>query len=340
MKVVLIGGVTSTLVTLRRLHAHGFRDVTVFGYVPADTTSVSGWRDLREPAEACGFAFHAFRKIADCHDAIATSGPDVLFAVGLSQLVPTSIIATARLGGVGFHPTALPRGRGRAPIAWMVLRGESGAATFFRLREGVDDGDILVQKPFEVNPEDDAESVEAKLLSAMESALDTWLPRLPTRGLEGTPQAEADATYYGLRAPEDGLIDWSQPATTIERLVRASTRPHPGAFTHHGDAVVRIWKARADPDSRHAGVVGRILSVDGTGAFSVQCCDMPLRIDRWSAGGSWLPRVGGRLGLSAQLEVAQLRVIVAELKQRMTKLENALPAALPQTPGGSGGPTA
>nr|WP_256734990.1 formyltransferase family protein [Variovorax sp. dw_954] len=249
--------------------------------------------------------------------------PDLIFVVGLSQLISREILQIPRLGCVGFHPTALPRGRGRAPIAWLTLRCESGAATFFRLQEGADDGEIFVQQPFDVDASDSAASVEQKILNAERCALDTWLPSIAL-GLNGVEQAHEAATFYGMRKPEDGVINWQVSATVVDRLVKAAGRPHPGAFTYQEDEIIRIWSTKVDAMCRHVGVPGRILEIKEDRAFLIQCGDTCLWVEHWSAAGPWLPKVGMRLGYYVDSEVNQLRRMCVELNARIEVLEARL----------------
>jgi methionyl-tRNA formyltransferase len=323
MKIVVMGGVASSQVAVEKLHEHGFRDVTVYGFRPSSVANVSSFRDLEIPAVSLGYRFRPFARVNDCASEINEAAPDLIFVVGLSQLVSTEILDIPKLGCVGFHPTALPRGRGRAPIAWLTLRCEDGAATFFRLREGADDGEIFVQEPFQVIPGDSASTVEQKILNAERTALDRWLPTLVT-GLAGQEQAHERATYYGVRKPEDGVVNWLHSAASIDRLIKAAGRPHPGAFTYHDDCLIRIWRSRAESDSRFLGVPGRILTVAEDHSFLIQCGEACLWIDEWMGPDSWTPLVGMRFGYCADVEINRLRNICFELAARVEDLEARL----------------
>ena len=323
MKIVVMGGVASSQVVIEKLHEHGFGDVTVYGYRPACVVNVSGWCDLEIPAARLGYKFRPFTRVNACAGEVKGAAPDLVFVVGLSQLVSKEILEIPKLGCIGFHPTALPRGRGRAPIAWLTLRCEDGAATFFRLREGVDDGEIFVQEPFEVVASDSASTVEQKILNAERTALDKWLPSL-LAGLAGQEQVHEHATYYGVRKPEDGVVTWLDSAASIDRLVKAAGRPHPGAFTYQDDSLIRIWISRAESDSRFLGVPGRILCVAENLAFLIQCGEGCLWVDEWTGPDSWVPRVGMKLGYCADHEVSRLRHICAELVARVEMLEARL----------------
>ncbi len=320
MKVAVIGGVSSTDILIRKLHQHGFRDLHVWGFAPTDTRAVSSWTDLAATCAELGIGHSPFVKVAECEESLRRFAPDMLFAVGLSQLISPAMLAIARSDNVGFHPTALPKGRGRAPLAWLVLDRAPGAATFFAMREGVDDGPIFVQRPFAVGDEDDAAALEARILEAEAEALDAWLPVLASGTIAPVAQDETEASWYGRRTPEDGRIDWSAPAETVVRLIRASTHPHPGALTVADDVTVTIWSARIEERPEH-GVVGRILQVHGEEGFTVQSGSGLVRVTRWSADGDWTPRVGALLGYYAEAEILKLRRRCAELERRLRVIE-------------------
>ena len=115
-------------------------------------------------ANESGYAYQPFRKVIECAESLREFAPDLVFAVGLSQIIPESMLRIPAKGFVGFHPTKLPLGRGRAPLAWLILDQNDGAASFFIMQEGVDDGQSA-QVPFSVEVSDDASSVEENVAS-------------------------------------------------------------------------------------------------------------------------------------------------------------------------------
>lgn len=324
MKIAVIGGVGSTAVLIKKLHEHRFRHIKVWGYAPQDVSQISGWSDLASLCSTLQISYQSFVRVGECTEDIQTFEPDIIFAVGLSQLIPRQIMQAARKGCVGFHPTALPQGRGRAPIAWLVLDQTDGAASFFQIRDGVDDGPILAQKRFAVTVLDHAATVEQKVLASEAIALDSLLPKLATGWFDGVEQDHGSASWYGRRTPDDGLINWHQPVAEIARLVRASGRPHPGAFTYCQDETVTIWQA--DVDTRaEKGVVGRVLNVDADQrSFIVQCGQGLLRVMSWEASKDWAPRVGQKLGYYTEAEIYRLRSQVSRLTQRIVDLEHEM----------------
>jgi len=316
MKIAVIGGVSSTRLLIAKLAQHDLRDVSVWGYEPDDHSLVSGWANLEAEAKLRGFLYEPFVRVADCLDSIRVFAPDIIFAVGLSQLIPDDILQVSSLANIGFHPTALPKGRGRAAMAWMILDNAPGAATFFLLNNGVDSGPILEQEIFSIDDTDDVSSIEHKILMAQSIALDRLLPRIVLADISAVQQDEAQATWYGRRAPEDGCIDWHAGAEDILRLVRASAPPHPGAFTFHEDHRIQILSARlcSRPEK---GVVGRILQVAEDSAFVVQTGSGLIQVEQWQTDMSWQPRVGQRLGYYCQLEIYNIRKRLKAIERQL-----------------------
>ena len=322
MRIGLIGSVDSSLRVLTDLIAHRMDVVAVWGYEPDSVKNISGYQDLSWISAQAKIPYHSFVKVNDnqVKEQVRSAGLDLLFVVGLSQLVDTDLLKIPRYGCVGFHPTRLPQGRGRAPLAWLVLERMGGAATFFKLTAEADNGEIYAQELFEVSEDDDAESVVQKILAAIDVALDDWLPLLKAGFLQGVPQEECVATSYGRRAPLDGCIDWSDSAYRIDRLVKATTSPHPGAFSFYGDYRVVLWKTHCHENGFPKGVIGRVVSYkDGNPV--VQAGEGYVEIVRYEmldAEGIVVDLslvIGSRLGYYDQYEIFKLRNEIKEIKR-------------------------
>lgn len=326
MKVGLIGSVGSSLLTLQKLFEYKFDMVGVWGYEPESTKNVSGFCSLRDFSENHKIPYYPFIKINDeIHKLqIKEAAPELLFIVGLSQLVDRDIIKTPKYGCVGFHPTKLPHGRGRAPLAWLVLNEKEGAATFFNIEDGADSGDIYVQEPYNIEEDDDVTSICEKLNQCILKALDRWLPTIGEEKPKGTPQDDEKATFYARRAPLDGFLDMSQPATALDRLVKAAAHPHPGAFSFYEDFKVIIWKTKYHADGFPTGVIGRVVDFIGTspilqtGKGFLEVIEYEMfdyqdnKIDKKLV-------VGSRLGYYDQYEIFKLRNEIKEIKQLLIK---------------------
>lgn len=320
-RVLVIGAVHTTALTLKGLVRHGFDVLGVLGHEPDRREAVSGWTDLRQVADQQGIEYRGFRKINESdHLSWARSlNPDIIFAVGFSQLLSEEWLMLPKLGCIGFHPTALPRGRGRAPLAWTVLEMEEGSASYFLMGAGADDGPVFNQVRFQIENHDDAGSVMKKIESAIDTCLNQWLPELKRGVWNPIPQDDGLATWYGKRGPEDGRIDWLQTNYSIDRLVKASTRPHPGAYTFYRDRKITIWSTTIEDKLPIRGVVGRILLVDPLKGALVQC----------GVGLIWIMetgcpesdnvamRVGDKLGYSVEDEIHELRNQLRQLNDRI-----------------------
>lgn len=318
MKVGLIGGVESSALTLRKLYEHGLDVVEVFGYKPNITKFVSGHCDLEPFCLENSISFTPFTKINDHVEKIQSLDLDYLFVVGISQLVSKDIIHAPKLGAIGFHPTKLPEGRGRAPLAWLVHEAQEGAATFFMLEEAADAGAIVAQEGFDVSGEDTAKSVKEKIHQAMSLALDSLLPQLANGELIAIEQDHSLATEFGIRKPEDGLIDWSCSAYDIDRLIKAASEPHPGAFTYLGNNKLEVTSSRVEQNLKIKGVQGRILKSQKD-EFLVQTGKGLIWITIAFDDSNKL-RVGSLLGYKVELEIYELKKQIAELKEIIGKM--------------------
>lgn len=313
MRIGLIGGVKSSAITLQKLCEHGIDVVEVFGYQPKKTSLVSGYYNLETFCLQNSINFTSFTNINDHTKKIQSLNLDFLLVIGISQLVSKAIINAPKLGAIGFHPTKLPKGRGRAPVAWLVNDIGEGAATFFMLEEVADAGAILSQEYFDVFPEDDAKSVEYKLYQAMSSALDNLLPQLAKGELIPVIQDDSLATEFGIRKPDDGLIDWSDSAYEIDRLIKAASDPHPGAFTYSDLEKIEVRASRIEKELKIKGIQGRILKINKN-EILVQA----------GIGVIWLTlisedlnklRVGSLLGYKIDSEIYELKREVTALKE-------------------------
>jgi UDP-4-amino-4-deoxy-L-arabinose formyltransferase/UDP-glucuronic acid dehydrogenase (UDP-4-keto-hexauronic acid decarboxylating) len=185
--------------------------------------------DMKDPAE---------------HAKLRAQAPRAIFSFYYRDLLPEAVLSAASVAAVNLHGSFLPRYRGRAPVNWQILHGErEGGVTLHHMVKKADAGDIVDQEPFPIGEDDTPTDVFPRLLSAAERVLE----RSAAAVVEGTAprwkQLESKATTYGRRRPEDGKIDWRQSAEDVRNLVRAVTKPYPGAFTFAGGEKVLVWWA-------------------------------------------------------------------------------------------------
>jgi methionyl-tRNA formyltransferase len=171
--------------------------------------------------------------------------PDFLFSFYYRSLLPPALLASARRGALNMHGSLLPKYRGRAPVNWAILRGESETgATLHYMVDRADAGDIVDQLAVPILADDDAREVFVKVTVAAETILARSLPQLIAGTAPRRPQTILPGQYFGRRTPEDGRIDWSRPAREIHDLVRAVAPPFPGAFAEVGGERWEIHRTR------------------------------------------------------------------------------------------------
>lgn len=246
MTAALIGSVSSSVAALRGMLRGGLPVAGVCGLHRRRAATVSDYCDLEPLAAEAGLPYLAFDKVTepDVAEFLGRIRPDWLFVVGLSQLLPALVRDLARVGAVGFHPTLLPQGRGRAPVAWTILLQKQAAANLFFLTDEADAGDLIAQWPVEVRPDDYAQDLIDRTNIVLEQMVAELAPAFTAGQVPRTPQDHARATFYARRRPEDGQIQWASSAADIYRLIRAVSHPYPGAFTYCAGRKIVIWRAR------------------------------------------------------------------------------------------------
>ena len=158
--------------------------------------------------------------------------PDYIFSFYYRFLIPTALLACARIAALNLHGSLLPKYRGRAPINWAILHGETETGATLHVMEAKPDaGDIVGQLPVTIGPNDTATEVFARVSAAAVQVIQIALPQLLTGQLKRLPNPLEQGSYFGGRKPADGKVDWSQTAQSIHNLIRAVAPPYPGAFT-------------------------------------------------------------------------------------------------------------
>lgn len=178
--------------------------------------------------------------------------PQFLFSFYFRRMIPKELLGIPTRGALNMHGSLLPQFRGRAPINWAILKGSSRTgASLHYMTEKADSGDLVDQEAIPIGPEDEVLTVARRVGDAAVKVLARSWPLLKAGTSRCFPQDLTKGTTYGARRPEDGLIDWALSAKEVHDLVRAVTRPWPGAFTDLFGPKVMIWKTRLSPYGGH-----------------------------------------------------------------------------------------
>jgi methionyl-tRNA formyltransferase len=226
--------------------------------------------------------------------AVGELDPELIFVVGWSQLVRGEVIATAREGVFGMHPTLLPRHRGRAAIPWAILSGlAKTGVTLFEIADGTaDSGAIVGQVEVPIEHDETATTLYDKVTAAHLELVREYVPKLLDGTAERTRQDTRRASSWPKRTPGDGIIDWETRAPYLYDWVRAQTRPYPGAFTYLGEDRLIVWQARPVALDEEAPA-GTVVALDDGDAV-VACGEGGLVLEEVEGAGEIA--VGVRLG--------------------------------------------
>lgn len=264
LPVVFVGGVELARHCLQSMCEAGHIPTLAVGY-PDTLSARSGYASLASTCEAWNIPLIETEDINadEVRAAIRASGAQAILVVAWSALLTPDTLGTVPYGAYGLHPTLLPEGRGRAPIPWTLIKGlRRTGVTLFRLDEGVDNGNVIDQRSFEVSRHDDAHTLYAKAEGVSLELLLANVQAIATGRVVSRPQ-EGEPSTWPKRKPEDGEIMWAHPGRTVYDWIRGLTRPYPGAFTRLRDGRrVHVWSADlVDAGGRTIGAPGEILGL-------------------------------------------------------------------------------
>jgi methionyl-tRNA formyltransferase len=206
----------------------------------------------------------------DVVERVAACRPDFLFSFYYRAMLKAPLLALQHRGALNMHGSLLPKYRGRVPVNWAIIHGETETgATLHYMLDQADSGDIVAQQAVPILPDDTAKEVFDKVTVAAELALSRALPALLAGNAPRIKQDAQASTYYGGRKPEDGMIDWSKSAIAIHNLVRAVAPPYPGAFTAVAGRQARVLRTRV-LDASKAPARNPLMAVEN-GRLIVRC---------------------------------------------------------------------
>jgi len=182
-------------------------------------------------------------ELIDLAPKLQAIAPDYIFSFYYRYMIPAQILACAKIAALNMHGSLLPKFRGRAPVNWAILHGETQTGATLHIMEAKPDaGDIVGQSVVSIGPDETATEVFGKVSQAAVEVITEVLPNLIQRQVPRKPNDLQKGSYFGGRKPSDGQIDWHQKAIEIHNLVRAVAPPYPGAFTDHQGKMMIIGR--------------------------------------------------------------------------------------------------
>ena len=212
-------------------------------------------------------------KAGETIEEIRALEPDVIVVMAYGQILPRDVLQIPKVACLNLHASLLPRWRGAAPIQAAIAAGDRETGiTIMYMNEGLDTGDILLQRKIEIAPDETGGSLHDKLAQIAPEALAEAILLLDQGKSPRLPQENQLATYAPKLRREHGRIDWSEPAEVIERKIRAFD-PWPGASMAIDHRNLKIFGATIVAGSRKPGEISRneneLIVAAGEGALSL-----------------------------------------------------------------------
>ena len=196
-------------------------------------------------------------------DWIKSFNPDIIFCFGWSNLLKKNILTLAPMGVLGFHPSELPKNRGRHPLIWALVLGlKKSASTFFFMNEGIDSGEILSQKKFDILENDDAQTLYDKFANIALLQIEEFLPQLEKKTYQTIKQNDKASNTWRKRVKIDGQINFRMSSQAIYNLVRALSKPYVGANINYKEKEIIVWKVEIIDYKQDNIESGKVLDVN------------------------------------------------------------------------------
>lgn len=262
MRFILFGGGRWAVLTLERLIREGHMAVGVALRRDQSDGSLGEFAAARaincaQPADANAQVFS---------DWVRSRQPDVCISVAYDQIIRPPLLTIPRHGFINAHPGKLPWYRGRSTINWAIINNEPDiGVTVHLMNDGVDTGDILVQRVLPIAWHDTYGSVLARVEDVVPEVVLEAVDALATGRATRTPQP-ALGSYFVARGPGDEWIDWGETSLRIYNKVRALAAPGPGARTRFRNETIVLWAARYEPEwPRYTSIAGSIVGRESAG---------------------------------------------------------------------------
>lgn len=306
--------------SLRRLERDGHLPVAVVVRRRPSGT------DLADAARAMEVPVLAPERVNDpaFADEIGRLAPDIGVSIAYDQIFRAPLFSLPRHGILNFHAGKLPHYRGRNIINWALLNGETEiGVTAHVVDDGVDTGDIVLQKTLAVGWTDTYGDVLARVVAMMPDVVSEAVGLVADGRAERRPQPRLAGTYFAGRERGDEWLDWHDASVRLHNKVRAISRPGPGARTLMGDATVVVWTALFDPSwPTYLATPGQVVCrIAGSGVL-VKTGDSHLLVSEVQLEGGPVVTpdwpIGTRLGRDPLVEIPNLLARLRVLERRLT----------------------
>ncbi|MFI9506263.1 methionyl-tRNA formyltransferase [Nocardia sp. NPDC052566] len=268
MRIVSFGFQTWGRKTLQALIDSEHEVVLAVTHPASESSYKAIWSDsVEELAREHGIPVHLTERADEATiDLVKRAEPDVIVVNSWYTWMPAELYNLPPHGTLNLHDSLLPKFTGFSPVLWALISGESETGlTVHRMDEGLDTGDILVQRALPIGPRDTGTELVLRGMELIPDAVREALAALESGTAAWRPQNKAERTYFHKRSDRDSRIDWTWSATDLERFVRALSEPYPRAFTFYRGERIEVLEASVS-EARYGGTPGRVIVQEGGGA--------------------------------------------------------------------------
>ncbi len=268
MRIVFFGFQTWGYKTLQALIAMDHEVVLAVSHPSSEESYKAIWSaPVDELAREHGIPLHLTETVdAETIDLVKHADPDVIVVNSWYYRMPAELYDLPPHGTLNFHDSLLPRFTGFSPVLWALISGASEfGLTVHRMDDGLDTGDILVQRSLPIGPTDTGTELVLRGMDLIPGALSEALTALNSGTAVWRPQNKAERTYFHKRSERDSLIDWNWPADDTARFVRALSDPYPRAFSFYRGERIEILEAHVS-EACFGGTPGRVIVQEEGGA--------------------------------------------------------------------------
>ena len=258
-----------------------------------------------------------------------TLQPELNLSVSYDQIFRRPILNASQLGFVNFHAGKLPYYRGRNVLTWAIINRETEIGmTGHYIDEGVDTGDIILQRTFPIHWEDTLSDVMNGVATEFPDLVSDTVQLINNGQVQRQPQVDLVGTYFARREDGDEWIDWSDSSLNLYNKIRAISHPGPGARTLQGMQVVIVQKAFFDPDwPIYRGIPGQVVGRRPNAGVIVKTGDSTLLIQKVQTTNGEIQtanwRIGTRLGINLFAYLHTLEARLRNLEQILTEIKEA-----------------
>ncbi|WP_417449052.1 methionyl-tRNA formyltransferase [Kordiimonas sp.] len=275
MRVAFMGTPDFAVPTLKALMDGGHEIVAVYSQPPAPAGRGKKLRPspVHAFAEAAGLSVFTPKSMRekDTQADLRALDADIAVVVAYGQILPQTVLDTPKYGCVNVHASLLPRWRGAAPIHRAVMAGDRKTGVcIMQMEAGLDTGPVLLRAEIEIAPDDTTLGLHDRLAQMGADLICRAIEGVEAGKLKAEPQDDIGVTYAKKIEKAEARIDWTRPATEVDRHVRGLF-PFPGAWSELGGERVKILSGHAEPKTGTAGTVldEEMLVACGEGAYRI-----------------------------------------------------------------------